>query len=133
MSPFGLVQRTDDAARCVLLVEDDALVRMVTAEELRAAGLTVIEAASAAEAYEAIVAGLAVDVVFTDVRTEGDLDGYEFARRLRSEHPRLPVIITSGHMDGAVAGLVAPFLAKPYRIEMVLQLIQAQLAADGGP
>lgn len=133
MSPERLGQDVDDAARCVLLVEDDALVRMVTAEELRAAGLTVIEASSAEEAYDAIAAGLAVDVVFTDVRTEGGLDGYEFARRLKVEHPRLPVILTSGHMDSAVAGKVAPFLAKPYRIEMVLRLIHAQLDADHAP
>ncbi|MFS8037253.1 response regulator [Xanthobacter sp. AM11] len=117
------------ATRTVLLVEDDALVRMVTAGELREAGLTVIEAASAGEAYDAIRAGLAVDVVFTDVRTEGTLDGYEFARRLRAERPALPVILTSGHLDGAVAALVAPFLAKPYRIETVIQLIRHQLGA----
>lgn len=121
------------AARTVLLVEDDALVRMITAGELRAAGLTVIEATSAEEAYEAIIGGLGVDVVFTDVRTEGGLDGYEFARRLRAERPRLPVILTSGHLDESVAGRVAPFLAKPYRIEAVIQLIQTQLAGPGGP
>lgn len=124
---------TAPGARTVLLVEDDALVRMVTAGELRGAGLTVIEAASAEEAYEAILAGLAVDVVFTDVRTEGGLDGYEFARRLRAERPRLPVILTSGHLDESVASLVAPFLAKPYRIETVIQLIQTQLSATRAP
>lgn len=116
------------AARTVLLVEDDALVRLVTAGELRETGLTVIEAASAQEAYEAIIAGLHVDVVFTDVRTEGTLDGYELARMLKAERPSLPVILTSGHMDGAVAARVAPFLAKPYSVETVIQLIHAQFA-----
>lgn len=132
MSPERRELSRPEAALCVLLVEDDALVRMVTAEELRAAGLTVVEASSAEEAYAAIVAGLAVDIVFTDVRTEGTLDGYEFAVRLRAEHPDLPVIITSGHMDGTVAARVAPFLAKPYRIEAVIALIHAQLARGRG-
>jgi len=113
----------------VLLVEDDALVRLVTAGELRDAGLTVIEAASAQEAYEAIIAGLHVDVVFTDVRTEGTLDGYELARMLKAERPSLPVILTSGHLDSSVAALVAPFLAKPYSVETVIQLIHAQFAS----
>lgn len=126
MSPERRERSSPDAALCILLVEDDPLVRMVTAEELRAAGLCVIEAASAAEAYDAVVAGLAVDLVFTDVRTEGPLDGYEFAVRLRAEHPHLPVIITSGHMDPALATQVAPFLAKPYRVESVIALIRAQ-------
>ncbi|MFG1348116.1 response regulator [Xanthobacter autotrophicus] len=128
MSVQGLAPSTAPAARTVLLVEDDALVRLVTAAELRHSGLTVIEAASAQEAYEAIVAGLHVDVVFTDVRTEGKLDGYEFARMLKAERPDLPVILTSGHMDGAVAAMVAPFLAKPYSVETVIQLIHAQFA-----
>lgn len=59
----------------VLLIEDDALVRMVTASELRSAGLLVIEAVSAEEAHQAILAGLHVDVVFSDVHTERALDG----------------------------------------------------------
>lgn len=126
MSAQGLAPSTAAAARIVLLVEDDALVRLVTAGELREAGLTVIEAASAQEAYEAIIAGLHVDVVFTDVRTEGALDGYELARMLKAERPRLPVILTSGHLDRSVAALVAPFLAKPYSVETVIQLIHAQ-------
>ncbi|ABS67811.1 response regulator [Xanthobacter versatilis] len=130
MSAERLAPSTVAAARTVLLVEDDALVRLVTAGELRDAGLTVIEAASAQEAYDAIVAGLHVDVVFTDVRTEGTLDGYELARMLKAERPGLAVILTSGHLDGSVAALVAPFLAKPYSVETVIQLIQAQFANE---
>lgn len=130
MAPQGLFESAAFATRTVLLVEDDALVRMVTAGELREAGLTVIEAASAEDAYEAIGAGLEVDVVFTDVRTEGTLDGCEFARKLKAERPNLPVILTSGHLDGTVAALVAPFLAKPYRIEAVIQLIRRQLGGS---
>lgn len=129
MSAQSLAPTTQAAARTVLLVEDDALVRLVTAGELRDSGLTVIEAASAQEAYEAIIAGLHVDVVFTDVRTEGTLDGYELARMLKAERPSLPVILTSGHLDGSVAALVAPFLAKPYSVETVIQLIHAQFAS----
>ncbi len=116
----------------VLLIEDDALVRMVTAAELRSAGLLVIEAVSAQEALEAVVAGLHVDVVFTDVHTEGALDGYQFALLLKTERPDLPVILTSGQFDRSVAAVVAPFLAKPYRVESVLQIIQAQLQGKAG-
>lgn len=130
MPPQGLAQTAATTARTVLLVEDDALVRLVTAGELRRAGLTVIEAASAEEAHDAIVSGLHVDVVFTDVRTGGKLDGYELARMLKAERPSLPVILTSGHMDASLAALVAPFLAKPYSVETVLQLIRAQLAGE---
>lgn len=116
----------------VLLIEDDALVRMVTAGELRAAGLVVIEAVSAEEAHQAIIAGLHVDVVFTDVHTEGALDGYQFALLLKTERPDLPVILTSGQFDRTMAAVVAPFLAKPYRIDSVLQAIQAQLEGKAG-
>lgn len=130
MSLQGLSLTPAPTTRTVLLVEDDVLVRMVTAGELRAAGLTVIEAASAQEAYDALAAGLVVDIVFSDVRTGGNLDGYELARRLGAERPGLPVILTSGHFEQAVAARVAPFLAKPYRMESVLQLIDAQLRPE---
>lgn len=130
MSIQSLPLATAPAPPTVLLVEDDVLVRMVTAGEMRAAGLTVIEAASAQEAYDALAAGLVVDIVFSDVRTGGTLDGYELARRLGVERPNLPVILTSGHFEQAVAVRVAPFLTKPYRMESVLQLIHAQLRQE---
>lgn len=136
MTHADLQPSAAEPARTVLLIEDDALVRLVTSAELRAVGLAVIEAVSAQEAYDALLAGLAVDVVFTDVRTEGALDGYELASRLRAERPDLPVILTSGHFDRTLAAVVAPFLAKPYQIETVIQLIRAQLqrkSATGGP
>lgn len=65
--------------------------------------------------------------------TPRSLDGYQFALLLKSERPDLPVILTSGQFERSVAAVVAPFLAKPYRVESVLQMIQAQFQGKTAP
>ena len=69
----------------ILLVEDEVLVRMVIAEELRDAGYTVIEANSADEALDLLRHGeVDVQVIFSDVRMPGTIDGAMLARIVRS-------------------------------------------------
>jgi CheY-like chemotaxis protein len=64
-----------------LVVEDNICVRSVTAEVLREAGYSVIEAANAAEAVAVFDAGTAVDLVFSDIEMRGSqMDGVGLAR-----------------------------------------------------
>jgi len=88
----------------ILLVEDDELVRPMTAGLLRDLGYTVEEAASA-EAASALVHTLErLDLVVTDVAMPG-ADGPTLAARLRAERPALPVLFVTGHLLGpALAG-----------------------------
>lgn len=96
----------------ILLVEDDELVRPMTAGLLRDFGYTVIEAASA-EAAAALVHTLKrLDLVVTDVAMPG-ADGPTLAARLRAERPALPVLFVTGHLLGpALAGEAV--LRKPF-------------------
>jgi CheY-like chemotaxis protein len=66
----------------VLLVEDEPLVRMLLAEELREAGLSVVEAGDAGEALSFLSATDQIDIVVTDIQMPGDMDGRELARDL---------------------------------------------------
>jgi CheY-like chemotaxis protein len=75
----------------VLLVEDEALVRMMAVETLEDAGFEVIEAATGEEAIEACKTHHA-DVLFTDIRLPGELSGWDVAEHCRAQHPDLPVI-----------------------------------------
>jgi DNA-binding NtrC family response regulator len=107
----------------VLVVEDEVLIRSLFAEALRDVGCQVVEAARADEALAYIGSGGMVDVVFSDVRMPGALDGVELARRLGHLKPSLPVILTSGHlrledMDGSCL-----FLPKPYRLERAVAAV----------
>ena len=54
----------------ILLVEDEALVRMNTAEELRNRGFAVLEAADAPRAIALLEAGAPADLVFADLEAQ---------------------------------------------------------------
>lgn len=99
----------------VLLVEDDVLVRTVTAAYLRECGLDVIEAGDAHEAIRVMEAKMRIDIVFSDINMPGSIDGFGLANWVRRERPDLKVILTSGAGHGATAADVdGPILAKPY-------------------
>lgn len=89
---------SSDDIRTVLVVEDEILVRIVIAEELRDAGMRVIEVGSADEAMAHLRAGHKVDVVFTDIELPGSMNGFELARRLQADFPELKLLMTSGRL-----------------------------------
>jgi CheY-like chemotaxis protein len=97
-----------------LLVDDEHLVRMSTADMLMDLGYKVVEAQSAEEALRMVGEGLAPDLVVTDHLMPG-LSGLDLARDLRSRQPDLPVLIVSGYaeIDGIAPGF--PRLTKPFR------------------
>ena len=80
----------------ILIAEDEVLTRMVLAEELRDAGFFVVEASNADDAIAYLRTDSQIDLVFSDIHMPGSIDGLELARRLRVEHPTLPVILSSG-------------------------------------
>ena len=132
-----MVPRPEDQAGlvCILLVEDDVLVRFATADYLRDSGLTVIEAASADEALSYIGTGGRADLVFTDIEMPGSMNGLDLARRLKTENPTLPIILTSGKVMSQNTEAIGLFLAKPYMIGRAVSLVLDMLGVkpvDGG-
>jgi len=98
----------------VLLVDDDALIRVSTADLLEDLGHVVIEAASGAVALEVLRAGAQVDLVITDQAMPG-MTGTELARQIIRHWPELPILLATGYAElppGQDLGL--PRLAKPY-------------------
>ncbi len=115
-----------EAAR-ILVVEDEVLIRALLADELREAGCTVIEAATADDALAYLDSGGAVDLVFSDVLMPGSLDGVELARRLRQRDPLLPVILSSGYPGSVNVERAGPFIRKPYHLDHAIAVILGQL------
>lgn len=111
----------------VLLIEDEVLLRSALAEELRAAGLTVIEAVSADEAWAYLQADGRVDLIFSDICMPGSMDGIEFAGRVRDRHPGLPIILTSGNLQPALRDGFVEFLPKPYAFAKAVERALANL------
>ncbi len=116
------------SAHTVLIVEDDMMVRMPIAEYLRDCGYHVLEAGTAHEAIETVGAHGPVDLVFSDVRMPGSMDGFGLARWLRAHHPDIPVILTSGYSNSrSLSADVAPgvrLIEKPYSQAQVARRIQ---------
>lgn len=113
---------------CVLLVDDDALIRMVAAEDLRLAGFHVLEARDAAEALRLIDSGATVNMVVTDVEMPGPMDGLALAPHLRARFATLPIAVISGRLDVVEAGLDdIPFLSKPCSDEALVGLVTQKL------
>jgi PAS domain S-box-containing protein len=97
-----------------LLVDDEELVRMSTADMLNDLGFDVVEAGSAEEALRTLRAGRMPDLLVTDHLMPG-MSGADLAREARSLHPALPILVVSGYaeVDGIAPDL--PRLTKPFR------------------
>ncbi len=111
-------------AETVLVVEPDVLVRMVISDYLRECGYKVIEATGAEEAITIISAGRKIDAVFCEVRLQGEMDGFALAQRIRTNHPHMEVILTTGATSTAEKASElceeGP-LEKPYHPQHVVQ------------
>jgi DNA-binding NtrC family response regulator len=116
--------------KTILVVEDEFLVRLTVSDGLRDEGYDVLEAASGDEALDLFRCGVAIDVVFSDVRMPGTIDGLGLLAFVRDTYSELPVIITSGHLPSLpeAAGRATPFLPKPYHISQLTSLIENALA-----
>lgn len=116
----------------VLVAEDDPFIRLVIVEYLREGGFDVIEAGNADEAASIFRSGTAIDLLFTDVRMPGSMDGCDLARLVRSEWPDTRVILTSGYSSALATARTASYemvVPKPYRPHLVLETI-AQMVRD---
>ena len=83
---------------CVLVVEDEEPVRILTVAALRKNGYRVLEAASGNDALAVFQGhGPEIDLLFTDIMMPGNLLGDELAARLRTAKPSLAVLFTSGY------------------------------------
>ena len=124
--------KTTARDKTVLLVDDDASVREVTARLLLSLGHDVVTAASGQEAL-AIVRSLerAPDVAVVDVLMPG-LDGFETLRLLRRHVTHLPALFVSGYSAAADEHDLpahAQFIAKPFGAEQLQQSLLELLPA----
>jgi PAS domain S-box-containing protein len=115
-----------DNRRVVLVVEDDALVRMSAVDMTEALGFTPLEAADAPSALKILDSDARVDVLFTDIGLPG-MRGHELAAKARDLRPGLKIVFASGYGETEEGQTIADatHLGKPYE--------QDQLAEALGP
>jgi len=136
---LGAARARDGEAGRVLIVDDDAAVRLVCAVNLGAEGLHVLEAADGLDALEQ-ARREHPDLVLTDVTMPG-LDGFQLTESLRGDNRThgMPVVFLSGEVGpkntervralGAVAYLTKPFDPRALAAFVAHELV----AARAGP
>lgn len=109
----------------VLVVEDEALLRMNAVDIVHQAGFEVLEASTADEAIDILEARDDIRVVFTDIQIPGSMDGLKLARAVRGRWPPIQIIATSGRVKVSEHDLPqgGRFLPKPYTTHQVTQLL----------
>lgn len=129
---YQTIQQTGACVPRVLIVEDECLVRMVVADSLELAGFNVVEASSGDEAVSLLSQGGAdIDLVFTDVRMPGSVDGFALCAWVRQHCPTIPVFLASGDIgkahsrDELAPG--QPFFSKPYSLDAVIFRMKLEL------
>jgi CheY-like chemotaxis protein len=85
-----------DTILIVLIVEDDQLIRDIVADNFRDAGWVVLEAESGDEALDHLENAAVIDVIFTDIRLKGAMNGWDVGEACRRKHADMPVVYTTG-------------------------------------
>jgi DNA-binding NtrC family response regulator len=116
-------------SRAVLIVEDDAELRRLTAALLEDEQLDIIECESAEAALATLlIRGREVGMIFADVRLRGVMDGIDLAREVKMRWPHLPVILTSGDPRERVGELPPGVVSMPKPWQPLNVLIAAKQA-----
>ncbi len=101
----------------VLLVEDELLVRELASEDLAEAGFEVTSASNGEEALAYLSEGRHFELLFTDIRMPGAVDGWQLAERAKTLCPEIKVIYATGL--GEAADRLAEherYVRKPYNM-----------------
>ena len=119
---------------CILLVEDETLIRLIMAEELAEAGFEVRQAETGDQAAALIeTAPYYFSLLVTDIHLPGTLDGIGLARLVRAQRPDIPIIYTTGRPDalGDVGRLGEKdvLVAKPFTPSHLLAVVHRVLGA----
>ena len=111
----------------ILIVEDEFLIRLMLGDNLREAGYHVTETSSADDAAIKISESTP-QLIVTDIRMPGRLDGLGLLAYVRNAYPTLPVVVVSAYNDRfPVSDRYTHFLPKPYLFEKLAEIVERAL------
>ena len=118
----------------ILIVDDEADIRMLIADVLKDEGYATREAADTAQAVAAIEARQPTLVILDIWLQDGGLEGIEILKQLRAEMPSVPVVMISGHgtIETAVEAIkmgAYDFLEKPFKSDRLLLVVERAIEA----
>jgi DNA-binding NtrC family response regulator len=108
----------------VMIVDDDASLRLLCRVNLELEGYNVVEAPSIAAAEDALAADL-VDLFLLDVHIGAD-DGLALMRSLREREHAAPVVLFTGsaQLDSSTIAEADGVVPKPFRLEQLLDVVR---------
>lgn len=111
----------------VLVVEDEALLRLVAVADLEDAGMTTLEAENGSQALNILAAHNDIDIVFTDIDMPGGINGIELADFVRQHYPHIRVIVASGlsNIENTALHETIPFYSKPYDMMRIIEQMRS--------
>jgi two-component system nitrogen regulation response regulator GlnG len=120
---------------CVLVVDDDAAIRMVVGQALRRAGHSVRSVGSLADMRSSLASEMP-DVLISDVVLP-DGNGLDAVAQLTADHPMLPVIILSAQNTLTTAVRATEvgayeYLPKPFDLDALTRAVKAALERGQG-
>jgi len=125
--------KTARGSETVLVVEDDATVRLIAVSMLENLGYKVIEASNGETALAELENNdNGIDLLFSDIVMPGGISGIELAGKVRSTHPTLAILLTTGYSPEEVnpvakTGKNWPLIPKPYSKDILAREIRTVL------
>ena len=122
-------------AHDILIVDDEADIRVLTAGILQDEGYQTREAAGSADALSAVEARRP-SLVLLDIWLQGsEMDGLGILKVLKRDHPAIPVLMMSGHgnIETAVTAIkdgAYDFIEKPFKADRLIVLVERAIEAD---
>lgn len=115
------------ATSTILVVEDDAIVRMLIVDVLEELEFRVLEAADAEEALKIVQdSAVAIDLMMTDVGLP-DMDGKQLATKVRELRPSLPILFASGYAENIDVPPGMQVIGKPFSIDQLRDKVKSML------
>ena len=117
----------------ILFVEDESSIREMTTMYLEAEGYRVIEANDGAQAVMLLKKReQEIDLVLTDLKMPGGLNGQQLVERLQADRPNLKAIFVSGYSselfgEETFLDETTNFLQKPYQLKNLSEMVQGCL------
>ncbi|GGI17041.1 hypothetical protein GCM10008066_06980 [Oxalicibacterium faecigallinarum] len=123
--------------KTILIVDDEPLVRTVSAEILKDLGYRLIEAEDGPSALKLMALDLQPDLLITDVGLPNGLNGRQLADAIRAQRPNLPVLFITGYAENAVlnhgdleAGM--QILTKPFATDALTARVESLIGGKSG-
>jgi CheY-like chemotaxis protein len=120
-TPFG------KSPPIVLVVEDEALLRLLAVEVVVEAGCVALEAGDADEAVALLESRSDISLLFTDIGRPGSMDGLKLAHAVRGRWPPIKILLVSGQVRLQPSELPSSirFVGKPYRAASMVEELRS--------